>query len=71
VVLLFDRFTVAEVAAAVVVQVPVPEPLSKNTLSAATGADAPDAPPEVADQFAVDTPSHVPDPPTQYRAAIR
>jgi len=38
---------------------------SKNTESAAVGTDAPLAPPDDADQFAVDTVFHVPVPPTQ------
>jgi hypothetical protein len=53
-----------------VVTVPDPEPESKNTASTDVGADAPLAPLDVADQFAVDEASHVPVPPTQYLFAI-
>jgi hypothetical protein len=42
-----------------------PELLSKNTLSAEVGADAPAAPPLVADQFVVEVVFHVPALPTQ------
>jgi len=45
--------------------VPEFELLSKNTLSAVVGADAPEAPPLVADQLAVLVEFHVPEPPTQ------
>lgn len=55
---------------AVIVAVPVPEFPSKNTASVDVGAEAPEEPPEVADQFAVLTPSQVPVPPTQYLFAI-
>jgi hypothetical protein len=55
---------------AVIVAVPVPELPSKNTASAAVGAETPGAPPEVAAQLAVLTPSQVPVPPTQYLSAI-
>jgi hypothetical protein len=48
----------------------VPELASKNTSSTAVGALAPEAPPEVADQFAVLKLSQVPVPPTQYLFAI-
>jgi len=48
----------------------VPELESKVAVSAVVGADAPDAPPVVADQFAVLELSQVPEPPTQNRAAI-
>jgi hypothetical protein len=48
----------------------VPLFASKVTVSADVGADASGAPPEVADQLSMDTLSHVPDPPTQNRAAI-
>lgn len=48
----------------------VPLLASKNIRSAATGADAPGAPPDVADQFAVEVASQVPEPPTQYLFAI-
>lgn len=48
-----------------VVQVPVPDKESKNTPSIFVGAEAPGAPPEVADQLAVDVLSQVPVPPTQ------
>jgi hypothetical protein len=46
------------------------ELLSKNTLSAAVGTDAPLAPPDVADQLVVVVLSQVPVPPTQYLLAI-
>jgi hypothetical protein len=62
--------TEVQIAPAAVVQVPVPELVSKVTVSAATGADAPEAPPEVAAQFAVELAFHVPVPPTQNLAAI-
>lgn len=42
----------------------------KITSSAAVGADAPPAPPEVADQFVVIPVFQVPLPPTQYLVAI-
>lgn len=48
----------------------VPLFASKVTVSADVGADASGGPPEVADQLSMDTLSHVPDPPTQNRAAI-
>jgi hypothetical protein len=68
-----DLFTVMFPALAVLLTetvafVPLAE--LKNTASIAIGADAPPAPPDVADQFAVETLSHVPDPPTQYLFAI-
>jgi hypothetical protein len=50
--------------------VPVPDKELKNTLSAEVGADAPGAPPDVADQLAVELASHVPVPPTQNLSAI-
>ena len=55
------------VVAIVTVKAPVPtfELASKNTLSAAVGTEAPLAPPDDADQFAVLVPSQVPVPPTQ------
>jgi hypothetical protein len=55
---------------AAVVQVPVPELASKITASEEVGAEAPAAPPVVADQFAVELASQVPEPPTQKRFAI-
>jgi hypothetical protein len=64
------KVTVVAVAPAAVVQVPVPEFASNIAVSAATGADAPAAPPDVVDQFAVLAASQVPVPPTQYRVAI-
>lgn len=48
----------------------VPLLASKNVRSALVGADAPPAPPDVADQLAVFVLSQVPDPPTQYLFAI-
>lgn len=45
--------------------VPVFEFPSINTLSALVGADAPEAPPLVVDQFVVDEVLQVPVPPTQ------
>jgi hypothetical protein len=62
--------TVEQVAPAPVVQVPAPELASNVTVSAVVGADASGAPPEVADQLSTDVESHVPEPPTQKRAAI-
>jgi hypothetical protein len=62
--------TIEQVEPAAVVQVPDPELASKFTVSAATGADAPDAPPDVLDQFAVLAPFQVPEPPTQYFIAM-
>jgi hypothetical protein len=53
-----------------IVIVPAPQLALKMAASAAPGADAPDAPPEVADQLAVDVVFHVPVPPTQYLLAI-
>jgi hypothetical protein len=53
------------------VTVPVPEFASKAAMSAAPGAEAPGAPPVVADQLAVLVVSHVPEPPTQNLFAIR
>jgi hypothetical protein len=55
---------------AAVTQVPVPELESKVAVSAVVGAEAPEAPPEVAAQLAVLLASQVPLPPTQKRAAI-
>jgi len=66
---LLVKVTVLATAPAAVVQVPVPELASKFTMSVDTGADAPDAPPEVADQLAVEEAFHVPEPPTQYLVA--
>lgn len=48
----------------------VRELASKVTVSEEPGTDAPLAPPEVADQFTVVIPSHIPVPPTQNLAAI-
>ena len=48
-----------------VVQVPVPDKVSNVTVSADVGAEAPPAPPVVADQLVVVVASHVPEPPTQ------
>jgi hypothetical protein len=53
-----------------VVAVPPPELPSKIAASATPGADAPAAPPDVADQLAVLDESQVPEPPTQNRLAI-
>jgi hypothetical protein len=58
----------AVAATETVAAVPLAE--SKKTTSAVVGADAPGAPPEVADQLEVLVPSHVPLPPTQNRDAI-
>lgn len=52
------------------VTVPPPEEPSNVTLSPLTGADAPPAPPVLADQCVVVVESHVPVPPTQKREAI-
>ena len=62
----------AATVAIVTVKAPVPvlELASKNTLSADVGTDAPVAPPDEADQFAVFVPFQVPVPPTQYLLAI-
>ena len=51
----------------VTVNAPVPtfDAASKITSSTAVGAEAPDAPPEEADQFVVEVASQVPEPPTQ------
>jgi hypothetical protein len=43
---------------------------SKKILSDVVGTDAPDAPPDEADQCVVDVVSQVPEPPTQYRFAM-
>lgn len=51
------------------VTAPDPEFASKYAWSPALGTDAPEAPPEVVDQFAVFAAVHDPDPPTQYRLA--
>ena len=64
------RVHVVQTAPVAVVQVPVPLLASNVTVSAATGADAPDAPPDVADQLAVELAFHVPEPPTQNLAAM-
>ena len=53
------------------VTVPVPEFPSNCGVSPAIGTDAPPAPPDVADQFAVLVLSQLPVPPTQYLFAIR
>jgi hypothetical protein len=68
-----DLFTVhVEVAAvdATVTTAAVPLLASNVTVSAVVGADAPDAPPDVAAQLAVELLFQVPDPPTQNLAAI-
>jgi hypothetical protein len=57
--------------APVIVIVPVPEAALKNTLSAVVGTEAPEPPPDVADQLVVEEVFHVPVPPTQYLSAIR
>jgi hypothetical protein len=67
--LLTVQVDVAAVAATVTVAA-VPLLASNVTVSAVVGADAPAAPPDVADQFAVELLSHVPEPPTQNLAAI-
>lgn len=51
------------------VHVPAPLLPSKNTLSVVFGTDAPEEPPEVADQCVVDDVSHVHVPQTQKRDA--
>jgi hypothetical protein len=56
--------------AATVTIAAVPELASKVAVSALVGAEAPAAPPVVADQFAVELASQVPEPPTQKRFAI-
>jgi hypothetical protein len=53
-----------------IVIVPVPQLALNSAASAAPGAEAPDAPPEVVDQFAVEVVFQVPVPPTQYLLAI-
>jgi hypothetical protein len=58
-------FKLRQFKAPVKVILPEPDPLSKNTLSADVGTDAPDAPPEDADQFVVLLVFQVPAPPTQ------
>jgi len=62
--LLTSVFRDTAVAATVTVAA-VPELASKKTLSAFVGALAPEAPPEVSAQFAVELLFHVPLPPTQ------
>jgi hypothetical protein len=62
--------TARPAAVAATVHVPEPELALKNTLSADVGAEAPPAPPDVADQFAVLVLSQVPVPPTQYLSAM-
>lgn len=57
--------------APVSVTVPVPEAALKNTLSEVVGTEAPEAPPEEADQLVVEEVFHVPAPPTQYLSAIK
>ena len=57
------------VSAPVIVTVYVPA-WSKKTLSVAVGTDAPDAPPDDADQLVVLLVFQVPVPPTQYRFAM-
>jgi hypothetical protein len=53
-----------------IVIVPAPQLALNIATSAAPGADAPAAPPEVVDQLAVDVVFHVPVPPTQNLLAI-
>ena len=68
-----DLFTVqVEVAAvaATVTMAAVPLLASNVTVSAVVGAEAPEAPPLVADQLVVELLSHVPEPPTQNLDAI-
>ena len=60
----------AVAVAAIVTVAVVPLFASNVAVSAVVGADANGAPPEVADQLVTETLSHVPDPPTQKRAAI-
>ena len=69
---MFELFNVglSAVAPTAVVTTPVPELESKIASSAVVGAEAPLAPPDVADQFVVLLASQVPVPPTQYLAAI-
>jgi hypothetical protein len=64
------KVAVVQVEPLAVVQVPVPDRLSKITVSAATGAEAPLAPPDAVDQFVVLDEFQVPVPPTQYLVAI-
>jgi hypothetical protein len=66
-----EPVVVSDFAASAPVSVTVPEPeaASKNTSSALVGAEAPLAPPLVADQLVVVV-VHVPVPPTQYLFAI-
>lgn len=71
--LMSDLLTVQLEHTAVAVTVTVaatPEFASNVAVSALVGAEAPDAPPVVADQFAVLELSQVPEPPTQNLAAI-
>jgi hypothetical protein len=67
--LLIEQVEVAAVAATETVAA-VPLLASNVTVSAVVGADAPEAPPEVAAQLVVELLSHVPEPPTQNLAAI-
>ncbi len=53
-----------------IVIVPAPLDPLKNTLSEAVGTEAPDAPPDEADQCEVSPVCHVPVPPTQYLEAM-
>jgi hypothetical protein len=53
----------------VIVIVPVPEEALNITLSDRVGAEAPPAPPGLADQFVVVLAFQVPEPPTQYLSA--
>jgi hypothetical protein len=72
--LMSDLSIVADEDTAVAATVTVaaaPELASKNTASAEVGAEAPLAPPDVADQLVVDVLFHVPVPPTQYLFAIK
>ena len=59
-----------QAAPLVIVTVGEPELASKKTSSTLVGADAPAAPPELADQLVVFEESQRPEPPTQYLLAI-
>lgn len=65
------QFSDKQFSAPVRVTVPVPEAALKKTSSVAVGTEAPEEPPEVADQLVVEEVFHVPVPPTQYLSAIR
>lgn len=71
--LMSDLLTVQEAhvaVAATVTNAAVPLFASNMAASALVGADAPAAPPDVADQLAVEVSSHVPVPPTQNLLAM-